>query len=347
MRITPQMRALRGAVRAAGRLPAPVIRRLAGEPVEVEGQRLEPEVQLALRALNAGGETFEAKPVADGRAELDSEAWVFGYDTPLEVVQDLAIPSDAGLIPGRLYRRSAAGATPGALVYLHGGGWVLGGLGSADSVCRRLAALTGLAVVSVDYRLAPEHPFPAGVEDCLAAYRWVRDNAAAFGTTGDRVAVGGESAGGNLTLVVAQQTAGEQGPRVVMPVFPVTDLSTRHRSYELFGTGFFLTAAQMDWYQERYLADPAQASDPRVSPLLADSLSGHPPTVMVVAGFDPLRDEALAYADRLDEAGIPCRRVVFDGAIHAFIDALGFGRYPSTAVARMADELMRHFAPVA
>ncbi|GAB3622509.1 alpha/beta hydrolase [Mariniluteicoccus endophyticus] len=340
MRPRPLARVLRLAVRGAGALPASAKRRLAGPPVVVDAQELDVDAQLALKVINASGDTFETKPLARGRAELDDEAYAFGAE-PHVATRDIAIPGPAGAMPARVYE--PAGSPTGAVVYFHGGGWVLGGYAGADSFARRLVLDADVTVVSVDYRLAPENPFPAAVDDAVAAFRHVRDHAAAFGTTADRVAVGGESAGGNLTCVVAQQTRddAEGGPCFQVPIFPVTDASRRTRSYELFGTGHFLTAAQMEWYLDHYVPNHDDRRDPRCSPLLApdSALEGVAPACVVVAGFDPLRDEGLAYAERLREAGVPCETMLFEGFIHAFINAQGYGLKPAQAAQRIAGAL--------
>lgn len=336
-------RALRPVVRAAGALPAPLKRALAGKPIMIDGRTLDPDVQFALRLLNATGDTSGAPSVAQARAALDAEAYVVGAE-PAVATADLTIPGPAGPIPARVYGPIDQAPPRAVMVYFHGGGWVLGGLGSADAFARRLVIDADLTVVSIDYRRAPENPFPAAVEDAVAAFRWVRDNAAMFGTT--RALVGGESAGGNLACVVAQQTRDdpEGGPQLQLPISPVTDASRRTRSYELFGEGFFLTADHMEWFFDHYVPDEADRRDPRCSPLLAESVAGLAPAVLVVAGFDPLRDEGLAYAKRLEDAGVPCQVVELTGAIHAFVDAQGFGLGPALAAHRISDAVVRALA---
>jgi len=321
-----QERFARRLLRTLGALPPGVQGVLGGRTTRIDGQELNPEVQLALRLLNmAAGETFETLPLEQGRAQISSEAWVFGDQTPVATVRDLTIPGPAGDIGARLYRQAPA---PSALlVYFHGGGWVLGDLEVSDAACRFLAVNAGLAVLSVDYRLAPEHPFPAAVDDAVAAFRYAVENAAELGADPAAIGVAGESAGGNLAAVVSQVTTLEPGPTPAFQLlfFPVTDLSTKHRSYSLFSEGFFLTEAQMDWYKARYLTDPEEALDPRVSPLLAPDLAGLPPAYVAVAGFDPLRDEGEAYAARLKQAGVPATVRRHSGLIHGIINATGVG----------------------
>lgn len=323
-----QERFARGLLHALAALPPGAQRLLGGRPIRIDGQVLDTEVQMALRLLNlAAGKTFEELPLDQGRAQISSEAWVFGEALPVATVRDLTIPGPAGGIPARLYRAEGVAEPSALLVYYHGGGWVLGDLEVSDSACRFLASNAGLAILSVDYRLAPEDPFPAAVEDAVAAFRYAVDHADELGADPAAIGVAGESAGGNLAAVVSQIATREPGPAPAFQLlfFPVTDLSTKHPSYKLFSEGFFLTEAQMDWYRERYLTDPAQAADPRVSPLLAEDLTGLPPAYVAVAGFDPLRDEGEAYAARLKQAGVLVTLRRHSGLIHGIINATGVG----------------------
>lgn len=315
-------RATRAVIRTLGSLPEPVQRVLAGKPVEIDGQRLYTEVQMALRLLNAlPGNSFEELPLAEARAQIDAEARIFGSAPPVGHIEDISIPTRAGSVPGRVYVNDPTRPVEAAVVYFHGGGWVLGSLDSTDAVCRFIAANAAVAVISVDYRLAPEHPFPAALEDAVDAYRWVRAQPA----WGEVVVVAGDSAGGNLSATVCASTLDEGGPDYQLLFFPVTDLSTKHRSYALFSDGYFLTEKQMDWYREHYLSDQVQVMDPLVSPLLGD-VTGHPPAHVAVSGFDVLRDEGLAYADKLSAAGVPVTRQIATGHIHAFVNATGVGK---------------------
>jgi acetyl esterase len=209
------------------------------------------------------------------------------------------------------------------VVYYHGGGWVVGDLDTHDATCRHLAHDTTAAVLALDYRLAPEHRFPAAVDDAVAAFAWAVREAPALGADPACVGVAGDSAGGNLAAVVAQVTTRAGGARPVaqLLIYPVTDLSTKHPSYRLFSAGFFLTEADMDWYRGSYLPDESAARDPRASPLLAADLSGLPPAIVLTAGFDVLRDEGEAYARRLRDAGVPVELRRNAGQIHGFANA--------------------------
>ncbi len=257
----------------------------------------------------------------EARANMLAARAVTGPD-PEDVaeVRALEAPGPAGAIPLRLYR--AAGMTPDqqlpVLVFFHGGGWVLGDLDTHDSLCRSLANAARCAVVSVDYRLAPEHRFPAAVEDSIAATRWIADHADALGIDPTRLAVGGDSAGGNLAAVVALD-AREKGPpiRFQLLIYPAVDFAEARDSHRNFGEGYGLTAIGMQWFGNHYLAG-GDARDWRASPIRARSLANLPPAWVLTAGFDPLCDEGDEYAEKLRQAGnrITLRR--FPGQIHGF-----------------------------
>jgi acetyl esterase len=206
------------------------------------------------------------------------------------------------------------------LVWYHGGGWTIGDLDSADRTSRRLAAGTGALVVSVHYRLAPEHPFPAAADDCFGALRWLIDNANSLGGDPSRVAVGGDSAGGNLAAVVACRARDEGlALRYQLLVYPVTDCTMSSSSYDSNGEGYLLTRDTMAWFIENYVGD-GDPKDPRVSPLFVDDLSGVAPALVITAEFDPLRDEGEAYGERLREAGVDVEVRRFDGQTHSFFE---------------------------
>ncbi|GEE03460.1 putative lipase/esterase LipN [Gordonia spumicola] len=321
------MRGARAVAQLLDHLPRSVKRAVGGTPIVVDGEPLDPTVQIVLRMISAmPGSDFTETPEDEGRKALDREALIFG-GAPLPVdVESLTVPSADGPIPARMYR--PCGSRPaGLVIYFHGGGWVLGGLESHDATCSFLASNADVCVMSVDYRLAPEHPFPAGVDDAVAAFRFAVEHADALGIDPSAIAVAGDSAGGNLSAVVAQVTAatGEQSPALQVLLAPVVDMSVKRPSYKLFGTGFFLDEHHMDWYRERYLTDPDQALDPRVSPLLAEDVSGVASAYVAVAGFDVLRDEGIAYARRLREAGVPTVLRNHATLVHPFPAALTVG----------------------
>lgn len=228
---------------------------------------------------------------------------------------------DAGGVPARWYRppNVAPDDTTGLLVWLHGGGWVLGSIDGHDDLCRALCVTSGHRVLSVGYRLAPEHPFPAGLDDAAVATQWAHAHAADLGADPDRVAIGGDSAGANLAAVVAQQASVPLAYQVL--VYPVADARGTTASYTENGNGLFLTASGMRWFVDHYLSGgDGSVDDPRMSPLLATdaALGASPPTLVVTAEYDVLRDEGVAYADRLLAAGVPTSHVMFHGQIHGF-----------------------------
>ena len=238
----------------------------------------------------------------------------------------------AQAIPLRVYRPpgvSDSRRLP-VLVYFHGGGWVIGDLDTHDVLCRQLTAEAGVSVIAVDYRLAPEHKFPAAADDAWAATRWIAAHAAELGVDADRLAVGGDSAGGNLAAVVALLAREAGGPRIALQIllYPVTDLVSESQSYADLADGYMLTRDSMRWFRAQYLAKEQDAADWRVSPLRAPSLAGLPPALVVTAGYDPLRDEGEAYARRLREAGVSVDAVSFGGMIHGFVP---MGRLIDTA----------------
>lgn len=228
----------------------------------------------------------------------------------------------AGGVPARLYRPDASAVLP-LLVYYHGGGWVIGGLDSHDNVCRSLANKAGVAVLSVDYRLAPEHPFPAAAEDALCALRWAHENAAEIGVDPDRIAVGGDSAGGNLAAVVAQQRPVPL--RFQLLIYPAVDMTQSFASQKENAAGPVLTEQAMEWFIGHYMADRSRMKDELASPwFAADSmLKGTPPALVITAQFDPLRDEGEAYGARLIRNGTPASIVRFNGQFHSFFGMLG------------------------
>jgi acetyl esterase len=264
--------------------------------------------------------------------------------TGLHVV-DRRIPGPESDLPVRIYRRFGSEAEPPAIVYFHGGGWVVGDLDSHDGSCRLIADVTGCVVVSVDYRMAPEHPFPAPVDDALGAYRWVRTHARDLSIDADRVGVMGDSAGGNLAAVVAQATRDTDVPPPQMQclIYPATDAHFTTRSHGLFADGPFLTRADMEWYRGHYLPDADDWDSPLASPLRQGDLSGVAPGVVVTAGFDPLRDEGIAYAEAMAKVGVPVRSRCYDDMVHGFF---GMGILPggmdmASEIAAAAGDVLR------
>ncbi len=308
--------------------------RLSGRPqVQLDGEPLDPGIQLALRSLELRGYPTmvgapDGNPEPDEvRARVHREALVFSLvKTEVGSVRELLLDGAAGPLRARHYRPPAtgvAGRQP-LLVFLHGGGFVIGDLDTHDEPCRILCRHAQVQVLSIDYRLAPEHPFPAAVDDALAAFRWAAEHADELGADPDRVAVGGDSAGANLSAVASQLAAHDGGPTPVLQVliYPVTNMTeARTESGRLFADGFFLTENDRQWATRHYFAGPdADRSDTRASPALAGDLSGLPPAIVMTAGFDPLRDEGEAYADALRRAGTPVVSYRAPELIHGFIN---------------------------
>ena len=251
-----------------------------------------------------------------------STASILAREAPPEAIaraEDRSIPGPAGELPVRVYTPDGLAPFP-ALLWLHGGGWVAGNLDTHDAGCRQIANEAGCVVVSVDYRLAPEHKFPAAAEDCYAATLWVAANAASISADPARLAVGGDSAGGNLAAAVCLMARDRGGAPVVFQllVYPITDYSYDTESYRANAQGYLLTKERMEFYWDAYLGSPAEGCHPYASPLRAPDLRGLPPALVITAEFDPLRDEGEAYAARLTEAGVAARVSRWDGMIHAF-----------------------------
>jgi acetyl esterase len=327
--------------RALSALPPRLQVRLSGKPpVRLDGQTLEPEIQLSLAMLERqGARAYEDMSPPEAREDMRQRTAVAaGRQQPVGSVRDLTIGGAAGPLRARHYAPAEPGGPHPLMVFFHGGGWVIGDLDTHDSPCRMLCRHAGVHVLAVDYRMGPEDPFPAASEDARAAFAWACAHAAELGADPARVAVGGDSAGGNLAAVASWQAVRDGGPAPLFQllVYPVTDLSVKRRSYELFAEGFLLTSAEMDWFRDNYLPSEADRSDPRVSILLADDLSGLPPAVVATAGFDPLRDEGEAFARKLQDAGnvVALRR--FPGLIHGFFNLSGVSRSSRDAVIELA-----------
>ena len=281
---------------------------------------LDPQVQAFLDQVEAMGmPAFDAVSVEEARASSAGFTGLQGAPEAVGSVDNLVAPGPNGEIPLRVYTPELDGPLP-ILVYFHGGGWVFGDLESHDGVCRALANAANGLVVSVDYRLAPEHKFPAAVEDAYAATQWVAAHAGGLGGDPTRIAVGGDSAGGNLAAVVALMARDRQGPQLAyqLLVYPVTDTACDTVSRQENAEGYLLTLEMMRWFQNQYLRDAGDWQHPYAAPLRARDLQGLPPALVLTAEFDPLCDEGEAYAARLRAAGVPTTLKRYDGMIHGF-----------------------------
>jgi acetyl esterase len=318
--------------------PSLQLRLSGGAPVVVDGQTLHPELQLLLHVRERIRTTAlsELTPEhARGFTRAEARACA-GRPTPVGAVRDLEIPGPAGPLRARHYAPAETGGPHPLLVYLHGGGFVLGDLDLYDEPCRVLCRHGGVHVLSVDYRLAPEAPFPAAIDDAVAALEWAHVNAAALGADSERVAVGGDSAGGNLAAQAARDA--HHRPCLQLLIYPAADMVTERPSHTLFAEGFYLTAADRDWYHGHYMGG-VEDDDPRRRPLTEGDLAGLPPAFVVTAAFDPLRDEGEAYADALRAAGTPVLLRRFDGLVHAFINMAGVSPACRDALVEVAGTL--------
>ena len=338
-------------LRALPHIPDAVKRlMLGGRSITIDGNTLDTTLQLMLTLQRPTGIDGLAAgdDVIGSRARLEILAASFKQNIPVGKVTNLSIPGPAGPIPARHYSpKGDFAAPPPMLVFYHGGGQVIGSLNTHDDLCRKICREGAMHVLSVDYRLAPEHKAPAGADDAFAAFLWARDHAADLGADTRRVAVGGDSAGGNLAALVAQRARTEAPwlPALQLLIYPVVNYRDDTRSQTLFAKGYFLTKHDLHWFRSKYL-DGAEldASDPRVSPLLADDLTGLPPALVVTGGFDPLRDEAQQYVDAMRAAGVAVDHRRFDSLVHGWANFFPLGGGSAAATTEAISALRAHLA---
>jgi acetyl esterase len=328
------------AAHMALRMPISWVHIAAGPAIVVDGRTLDSRTQWFLRLLaRSGQQPLHTLGVSKSRREFDLFMAVLGgRPVPVGQIVDRTVDGPAGRLRLRLYRPATpAGRLLPTILFFHGGGFVIGSLEGYDLPCRYFCARTGCAVMAVDYRLAPEHKFPGAIEDGVAAFRWLATEGSALGLDPTRIVIAGDSAGGTIAAVVAQQVRGSaHTPCLQWLIYPATDLAEERPSHASCGDRFLLTRPDMEWFREQYLDGPALAADPRVSPLRATDLSGLPPALVFTAGFDPLRDEGQLYAARLAEAGIKTVHREFDSLIHGFIGMRG----AVPAAARAMDDMV-------
>ena len=335
-------------------VPTRVARLLAGgRSVTIDGNTLDPTLQLVLsgrKAFGAKGLVLGDDPVAS-RAAMREMCLAFAGPQVHVGASDVSIPGPVGQIAARHYRPATAGSVP-LLIFYHGGGWTIGDLDTHDALCRLTCRDAGIHVLSVDYRLAPEHPAPAAVDDAYAAFKWAHEHARGLGAIPGKIAVGGDSAGGNLAAVVSQLARDDEDPHAPKPVlqwllYPRTDFTAQTRSLSLFADGFLLTKHDIDWFTAQYLdGSDLEPTDPRISPLLADSLAGLPPALVATAGFDPLRDEGDRYAAALSAAGTPVDLRSMGSLTHGFASLVPLGGGSAVATTELISALRAHLSRV-
>lgn len=315
------------AANLALRMPISWVNILAGPPAAVDGRTLDGRTQWFLQLVaRSGNPPLNQLSVVDARIEFDAfMSLLSGRPAPVGEIVDRTIDGPAGRLRVRIYRPAGmADRVLPAILYFHGGGWTIGSLEGYDLACRYFCARSGCAVISVDYRLAPEHKFPAAIDDAVAAYRWLADEAAGMGLDPARIVVAGDSAGGTIAAVLAQLVRTDARPPCLQwLIYPATDLGGDSASYRSCGEGYLLTRSDMEWFRSHYLNDLAEIDDPRASPLKATDLAGVAPALVFTAGFDPLRDEGQAYAERLRAAGVKAIHREFDTLIHGFVGMRG------------------------
>ena len=306
--------------------------------------QLDPQMKAVLdQAAAAGGKPFHQMTPTEARQAIDAMFAAF-RGTPVEVakVEDRKIAGAAGQIPVRIY--SPAGAGPfGALIYFHGGGWVIGNIETHDATCRQLTAGAGCVTISVDYRLAPEHKFPAGPEDCYAATKWAADNARSLNVDPNRLAVGGDSAGGNLAAAIALMARDRGGPELAFQllIYPATDCAdetSSHREFAQVSPDYLLSRADMEWFWGYYLS-PNDKTNPIACPALAKNFSNLPRAFVITAEVDPLRDEGEAYAEAMRKSGVNVKLKRYNGVCHGFFSMASMIDKGRQAVADASEEL--------
>ena len=321
---------------------------LGASRVRLDQRVMDPKAQLVAEFIKSIRVPGYFPPLTELRQQLARAVQILDEPAPtLARKEDLTIPAQSGAIPARLYASSfpGSGALP-ALVYFHGGGWVQGDLETHDSLCTRLALWSGAMVMAIDYRLAPEHKFPAAVDDCCTAYQWLRTHGGEIGVDQTRVGVAGDSAGGNLAAVVCQQMVGigAEIPTFQILLYPATNMVFDTLSHTERAQDEFIPRERLDWYLQQYLNGDEDKEDLRVSPLRAETLLGQPPALIIFGGFDPLRDDGKLYGERLNSFGVDVIAHEYPGQIHAFLSLTKAIPQGMQATREVADYIKRQFA---
>lgn len=316
-------------------LPGWLVRILSPGRETYRGAEIDPKARALGRLANFIRVPGVLPSVEESRAQLEKTVRMFDRRGPaIGRAEDITVAGGDGPIPARLYCDSDSPAT--ALVYFHGGGFIQGGLESHHDLCLKLAAKSGALIIAVDYRLAPEHPFPAGVEDAVAAYLDIRARASEFGVDAARIGVGGDSAGGCFAAVVAQECRAAP-PLFQLLIYPVSDGNMTAPSMQDLKDGYILTLQRMLWYRDLYAGDFRDFDDPRFSPLLAEDHTGLPPAYVLTGGFDPVADDGRLYADKLESAGVDTTHRHYPGQIHAFLNLTRVIPEGERAIAEVAE----------
>lgn len=284
---------------------------------------------------------FDEMSPAEARRQFSDDAGVLRpAPEPMADVEDRTIPGPGGSLRLRVYRPSRSANLP-VVMYLHGGGFVLGDLDSHDGICRRIARGASAIVVAVDYRLAPEHPYPAPLDDAEAAFDWLTENVETLGGDAERVAISGDSAGANLATAVCRRLRdkGRRLPKAQILVYPCTDLTRSHTSIKTFASGYYLDRRMLDWFMDHYIADEERQTEADASPLFSDDLTYLPATAVVTAGFDPLRDEGAAYARSLRDSGVDVRYRCEDSMVHGFLNMAALAPTCDAALTRVVRDI--------
>lgn len=328
-------------------LPSPLLRALGrARLAPVDGKRLDLQLAAMLQMGDLVGKANVTAETPDAARREMRESVQIASSPALEHVRsrDFDIPGPGGKIPARFYEPDEISPTSPLVMYIHGGGWVTGDLETHDSLCRVIASKANVRVVAIDYRLSPEHRFPAAPDDCLAAFRWLAEHAEEFGTDAARIAVMGDSAGGNLSAVIGWETRNEAvKPALQVLLYPGTSGLERAPSRSTFGAGYLLSQDDIDWFLGHYMSDGMDPEDPRFAPLFAKDLKGAPRALVYTAGFDPLLDEGKAYATRLRNEGVDTHYECFDSLIHGFAVIDGICDAAAVAVDRICEDVGRAF----